>query len=192
MTCFPPLNVVWLRSGVLPRPLGFLHRCWSWFGQFQCCSTLPHAHQLYSWAVSFAWPGITGNAFKTFPPSPVIQPSSCGPLLVLWHFMPFMMPYSCFHYFLCMTLPFHLSLYMDASILGLDIILSKGLGHDNGSSHMAATISPTKANYTMTELEALAIVWGTDVPPLPILSTLHLGHRSSRLVRSLLPWKSGQ
>ena len=83
------------------------------------------------------------------------------------------------------TLP--LSLYMDASILGLGIILSKGLGHDNGSLHMAATISPTKANYTMTELEALAIVWGTDVPPLPILSTLHLGHRSSRLVLSLLP-----
>lgn len=56
-----------------------------------------------------------------------------------------------------------LTLHTDASTQGLGAILYQGDGKDRCvltfSSHM---LLPAETRYTVTELEALAIIWGID------------------------------
>lgn len=56
-----------------------------------------------------------------------------------------------------------LSLRMDASTQGLWVVLYKDIGKDKWVlTYSSWTLLPVETRYTITELEALAIVWGID------------------------------
>lgn len=56
-----------------------------------------------------------------------------------------------------------LSLHTDASSLDLGVLLYQGQGKDKHVlTYSSRTLLPAETHYTITELEALAIVWGVE------------------------------